>query len=377
MKPVLTIVIILIVLAIVIAAVVLYRKGTGGAFDPGQLKYFNVAPDQFSLDPELVIKGVSSPTSMAIQKGVFYITSKGGKFYIFSGNNLTKVADLKDMYKLETASEGGLLGVALDPSFDTNNLLYLSYTLKTKDEKGLVLVVSSFALKEGKLSKGDEMVRIPAAEKYHHGGTLRVFDSHLYLSVGDGGPQRDPKRNAQNMKLYLGKMLRINLEKPYKVKIVALGLRNPWSFSINSELGMFVGDVGLSKVESVYLLPNLNPDQPYNLGWNYFEGYNTPLDPSGKKPDDFWPPIFEYPAHENYGRAVIGGFYVPAKKLYIFGDYAGFLRALRFDDSKKLWEQVAENKMDKKAILSFGFDGTTVYFGGRDSIYKVNIKAIT
>lgn len=375
MKPVLTIVIILIVLAIVIAAVVFYQKGTGGAFDPDKLKYFNVVPDQFTLDISPVVKELKAPTSMAIHQGTFYITTKGGKFYTFNGKLLNEVTDFSERDNFESASEGGLLGVALDPNFDNNDRLYLSYTTKAKGD-GLNLIVSIFTLKGGKLKEGKKLVDISAAQKYHHGGTLRVFDNHLYLAVGDGGPQGDPKRNAQNMKLYLGKMLRISLDSPYKVKIIALGMRNPWSFSINATLGIFVADVGNAKVESVYLLPDPNPGQPYNLGWNYFEG-SIPFSPDGKKARDFWPPIFEYPNSKEYGRAVIGGFYVDNLKLYIFGDYtAGALRALKYNEPEDVWEQVAENKFDKMSILCFGFDGTNVYFGSRDTIYRVIPKKI-
>ena len=71
----------------------------------------------------------------------------------------------------------------------------------------------------------------------------------------------------------LGKILRIDVsEIDPEPEVVAYGLRNPWKISIDLEQRMFIGDCGEDDVESVYLLEDLDPKKPYNLGWPVFEG---------------------------------------------------------------------------------------------------------
>ena len=86
----------------------------------------------------------------------------------------------------------------------------------------------------------------------------------MILSSGDGGDQGDPFNAAQNGKTFLGKVLRINVDKKstgknYSVplsnpfrgnskvfpEIYALGLRNPWRCDVDAKNGnLFCADVG-------------------------------------------------------------------------------------------------------------------------------------
>ena len=46
----------------------------------------------------------------------------------------------------------------------------------------------------------------------HNGGTLNFGkDGYLYVSIGDGGGQGDPFKNAQNGSSHFGKLLRLNV----------------------------------------------------------------------------------------------------------------------------------------------------------------------
>ena len=55
------------------------------------------------------------------------------------------------------------------------------------------------------------MLRIPQPTTKHHGGLLLFGpDEHLYIGSGDGGPSGDPDNVAQNKRVLLGKLLRID-----------------------------------------------------------------------------------------------------------------------------------------------------------------------
>lgn len=84
----------------------------------------------------------------------------------------------------------------------------------------------------------------------HNGGMLAFSpnDDHLYIGIGDGGSGNDPGNRAQDTLEVLGKIHRMNVgdggifsapaDNPFTGdpgvldSIWALGLRNPWRFSL-------------------------------------------------------------------------------------------------------------------------------------------------
>ena len=72
---------------------------------------------------------------------------------------------------------------------------------------------------------------------------------------------------------------------------------------------MFIGDCGEATIESVYLLDDLNPTVPYNLGWPVFEGTKRITDDLLRF-EDTLAPIYEYKHHSGIGNCVIGGFFL-------------------------------------------------------------------
>ena len=97
-------------------------------------------------------------------------------------------------------------------------------------------------------------------------------DGYLYIVTGDGGRAGDPWGNAQDLGTLLGKMLRIDVDagEPYAVpadnpfvntagarpEIWAYGLRNPWRFSFDRQLGdLYIADVGQGDWEEINLQP--------------------------------------------------------------------------------------------------------------------------
>src|SRR5438105_1496541 len=137
-------------------------------------------------------------------------------------------------------------------------------------------------------------------------------DGKLYVGVGENGNGA----NSQTLANRLGKMLRINADGSiptdnpfYNVAsgpnraIWALGLRNPFTFSVQPGTGrIFINDVGQSTWEEIDDLVKGG-----NYGWPATEG---PTDNP-----NFISPVFAYQhdTGEPQGRAITGGaFYNPA-----------------------------------------------------------------
>ncbi|ONK65588.1 uncharacterized protein A4U43_C07F38630 [Asparagus officinalis] len=135
----------------------------------------------------------------------------------------------------------------------------------------------------------------------NHGGQLLFgpADGYLYFMMGDGGNKGDPLNFAQNKKALLGKILRLDInnmpiqskiddlglwgnysipkdnpsadDSELQPEIWALGLRNPWRCSFDSEQPsyFFCGDTGQDGYEEVDLI-----SKGGNYGWRVYEGPN-------------------------------------------------------------------------------------------------------
>ncbi len=254
-------------------------------------------------------------------------------------------------------NEQGLLGIALHPDFKSNGYFYLNYT----DQNGNT-VIARFTVSSNpdQADPNSEKVLLQVQQPYpnHNGGSM-VFgpDGYLYMGLGDGGSEGDPRLTGQNLNTLLGKLLRIDVnhgdryaipaDNPFAKggglpEIWAYGLRNPWRFSFDRATGdLYIGDVGQDIYEEIDFLPAGSPGGS-DFGWSYREGFHpdqgTP--PAGIKLVD---PVWEY-SHDVGGCAVTGGYVYRGKTVpsldgvYIYGDFcSGIVWGLRRDASGK-WQ---------------------------------------
>jgi hypothetical protein len=279
--------------------------------------------------------------------------------------NFEVVLDLNENPKFRSDEEAGLLSVVA-----RDDLIYLSYTIKESDKDSwddIFLVVNEYNVK---LEKLRTIIKIRTASFSHIAGTL-TFDQvgNLYLSVGEG---RLSDYEPQNIDSLLGKVLRIDVSKARpKVKVIAYGLRNPWKISIDSENRMFIGDCGEATVESVYLLDELNPPMPYNLGWPVFEGTKRITDDLLRF-EDTLAPIYEYEHHSGIGNCVIGGFFLSDLGVYVLGDYLGKVRFLKERENGN-WHEI--HSQSTRGVLSLGIDtdDNRIYMSSWNNIYELKI----
>ena len=223
-----------------------------------------------------------------------------------------------------TEAEEGLMGLTLDPGFATNRWIYILYAHPTQPKH----VLGRFEFRDDQIVAGSEreVLEYPTQREVccHTGGGM-AWDGagNLFLAVGnntgnlpfsttDERPDRtswDDQRTSANSNDLRGKLLRIHPEPngTYSIppgnlfppgtpqtrpEIYAMGLRNPWRVSRDSQTGfVYWGEIGPDAGEDT---PNVvrgydelnQARKPGNFGWPYFIG------------DNFAYPIYDYEKSE-------------------------------------------------------------------------------
>jgi glucose/arabinose dehydrogenase len=296
-------------------------------------------PDATAYSWVSIATGLDSPVDVQFPddgSGRMFIVEQVGRIRIVENGQVLGNAYLD--ISPEVGSQGneqGLLGLAFHPDFKDHPFFYVNYT----DGSGNT-VIARFQATGDAADRASKKVllRIDQPFPNHNGGGMTFGpDGDLYLGLGDGGSSGDPFGNAQNTRVLLGKILRVDVDHgdPYSIppgnpfargggrpEIWAYGLRNPWRFSFDRMTGdLYIGDVGQDLWEEVDVAPGNSPG--LNYGWNYFEGVHPY---AGQAPGGFnvTMPVAEY-GHSDGGCAVIGGYVyagqiAPWRGIYLYGD---------------------------------------------------------
>ncbi|WP_234405564.1 PQQ-dependent sugar dehydrogenase [Paenibacillus sp. IHBB 10380] len=226
--------------------------------------------------PEVVASNLETPWAIALAPDgrIFFTERNSGRIRVVVNGELksTPVMTLGSPFYYMPKSEGGLLGIALDPNFATNHYMYIYHSYKTSDNKVANQVVR---LKENNNKATLDKVLItnlPGAV-YHNGGRVKIGpDNKLYFSDGNYG-------NKDDTLTYLGgKMFRLNLDGTFpsdnpfgsSSPIYSRGHRNPqglaWQPGTNR---LFVSEHGESSKDEINFIQPGN-----NYGWPKYEGGN-------------------------------------------------------------------------------------------------------
>ena len=202
----------------------------------------------------LVTSGLTNPTAMAFAPdGRLFVCEQGGQLRVIKNGALLATPFLS--VTVNSSGERGLLGIAFDPNFATNNFLYVYYTATAP---AIHNRVSRFTANGDVSVPGSEVILLDLnnlGATNHNGGAMHFGpDGKLYVAVGENANGS----NSQTLTNLLGKILRINsdgtipADNPFfgaatgnNRAIWALGLRNPYTFAFQPGTGrMFINDVG-------------------------------------------------------------------------------------------------------------------------------------
>ena len=369
------------------------------------------APPGFSL--VTVATGLDQPTAFAFKGPKILVTEKGGKVQVVRPDGSLRPTPYVTL-QVNSVSERGVLGIAVDPEFATNTFVYIYYTTGpgalgyTGSPKNRV---SRFTTGPGLAATSETIIldNIPSDAGNHNGGDIQFgFDGMLYVAVGDGGSFHD---DAQTLDTLRGKMLRITGDgiapqgNPHKLtvgarrcgnpagepagagpckEIYAHGLRNPFRFSLRpSNATYLIGDVGQATWEE---LDTLVPGG--NYGWPVVEGpcpfTATPnCDPTSTP----YPVQFQRPVHfynhggaGEVGQTIIAGAFAengsnypaPYAGAYFYGDFNGdWIHVLTMDAANTVTSQSTFAMLNGPVTFRNGPDGNIYVLSiGNGALYK-------
>jgi glucose/arabinose dehydrogenase len=276
-----------------------------------------------------------------------FIAEQPGRIWVVKGEGPGAARNLflDISERVEDGCERGLLGLDFHPQYDQNGFFYLNYIAKidgidhTRVSRFQVSADPDSADPQSELI----LMQIEQPACNHNGGDLH-FDPQgmLVTGLGDGGGSGDPLEVAQDGDSYLGKMLRINVDKQENGKNYAIpadnpfldqagtlqeiwttGLRNPWRFSFDSQTGdLYIGDVGQGAWEEVNFVP-ANEAGGQNFEWSLKEGFSDFKPAQAVGPGVMTEPVHVY-AHDDdaFCDSITGGFvYRGAQMGSLYGTY--------------------------------------------------------
>lgn len=194
----------------------------------------------------------------------------------------------------------------------------------------------------------------------HNGGAVTFgLDGMMYVTSGDGTSDSDTNLAGQNLTHLLGKVLRIDVERPtqdhhYSVpgdnpfvgqdgirpETWCYGLRNPWRICTDPVTGhIWVGNNGQDLWEQAYLI-----QRGANYGWSVMEGSHAFYPDRKSGPTEFTKPTVEHPHSE--ARSLTGGFVYYGRRhpdlrgAYIYGDHStGKVWGVKHDGKRLEWHR--------------------------------------
>ncbi|MCY4077543.1 MAG: PQQ-dependent sugar dehydrogenase [Acidobacteria bacterium] len=299
-------------------------RDTGSDAEPDRDDRVVTASDGTRVRVEVVATGLEVPWSLAfVPDGRLLVTERPGRVRVLANGRLVPepALALDDVY---ANAEAGTMGIAVDPRFEENGLVYLLYT-RDSPGRGPVNRVVRYREVGNVLAEATVLLDEIPASFLHDGGRIRFGpDGLLYVTMGDVLEADD----AQDLAAMTGKILRIDRHgrtppgNPYASPVYSWGHRNPQGIDWHPLSGALWatehGNVGNDEVNRI--------EAGVNYGWPVIEGERTM--PGMEAPVRAYSPSIAPSGASFYTGTAIPGF---RNDLFFAALRGAHLRRLRFD----------------------------------------------
>lgn len=172
-----------------------------------------VETEKVKISVETVASGLEHPWAIAfLPDGNFLVTERPGRLRIVTPKGEVKkpVSGVPDV---DARNQGGLLDVALDPDFEENRLVYLTYAEKGEGGTNGTAVARGHLTESMSPQLRDVEVifrQTPKKDSTLHFGSRLVFDNegHLFVALGERS-RVGMREESQDLDSHLGKVVRI------------------------------------------------------------------------------------------------------------------------------------------------------------------------
>jgi glucose/arabinose dehydrogenase len=236
----------------------------------------------------------------SLPDGRILVTERSGALRLVTVEGA--VASVSGTPEVAFDGQGGLLDVALDPDFNTNSAVYLSFAERGEGGAGLAVAQATLSSDRQALSSLRVIWRqVPkiASDNRHFGGRMAFApDRTLFITAGErhqGAPAQDPSGT-------LGKIVRINRDGSIpgdnplqgragaKTEIWSLGHRNPYGLVFAKDGRLFESEMGPEGGDEFNLIVRGG-----NYGWRVVsEGSDGEALPPHSTRSDFAAPLFKW-----------------------------------------------------------------------------------
>jgi len=343
-----------------------------------------------------IVDGIDIPWGLAFtDKSSFLVTEKKGILYHVEDG---KKSIIKGIPKIVFSRQGGLLDVAVDKNFSSNQIIYLTASV-SDSEKG-----SNTSLFSAKLD-GDNLVDLKqlykaspdSEEQRHFGGSILLKNQHIYFTIGDRG-NRDI--NPQDLNLDGGKIYRLNLDgsipddNPFfdmensKKAIWSYGHRNPQGIvdGFNND-EIWIHEHGPRGGDEINIIKepknNEDPVRERNYGWpkaTYGINYSGSEITKNKTLNGVTDPYYYWtPSIAPSGMVMIKGseIYSDWKNTLLIGSLSfRYLERLEFDNSGIIIREKLFPRIGRVRDVNLSPDGYVYISVEGEGVFKILPKKI-
>lgn len=330
---------------------------------------------------------------LALPDGRLLITENKGNMRIVDPSNGEMGEKITGIPEVDHRGQGGLLGLALDPDFPSNRMIYWVFTEKVAEG-------NHSAVAKGKLSEDEKSIQnaqviyrsIPTYDGTKHYGGRIVFDKegNLFVAIGERS-DKGIRKQAQNLGSSLGTIVRITTDgkpvagNPFEGQANALpeiysyGHRNPQGLAFHPETGeLWSNEFGPRGGDELNLIK-----AGTNYGWpiiTYGIEYSGAAigDPVIQQKEGMEQPVYYWdPVLSPSGMVFYTGDRVPEWKnnLFITGLNSHHIVRIVLEDNRVVGEErLLDAEKERFRDIAQGADGALYAVTDGGKLYKIDKK---